>query len=576
MITNFDFANYSFEDANEVFGLLKTRIDETQSNRDFIKGDDWQDGEGWVGPQFEGSTDVSRNLRQEIKREFASKGSIRGVVRRKVRGVIGRVPNWLISSRNAPDNNSQVSSDIEERIGEAQIILNEFWKHSKAHRILKRWVTDYEVSGYSTIRLLFSQKNTEVDIAQTFQDAVKQLQLINEEIGQAVIVFDKETLDRASFVRYETDGKVFIEMCYINVDGFTVFKKFSQNDGKEFAKKAGLNELAKNIKDQQNTSSELELPLNEKLLVFALDGEAMVSNSMRSQQRIVNKASTMLSHNLDQDGYRAKKIINALPPGEYQTNAEGQRVFVPNPSGIRVGAGSVEYINGLPVITKEGGNDTHKITTTYTTPGIFESQPIDVKSFIDSGTDAAEAILEEADQKHVSVSGDANASGESLKQQRHSYIASLEETKSLFDDEASDIFETVLASVAYLMGDEERYADLQVTVSAILNPGPVSSEDRRAAQDEFKNGIRTLESTMEETGITDPDAMKAKIAQEPESELNRISQVLDVINKAPASLSLLERRRLLYPHKTEAEHLADIAQLAKEDPTIAAAYGITV
>src|SRR5689334_20641373 len=98
-MANFNFATYTFDDANEVFGLLKTRIDETKPNREYIKGNDWQNGKEWVGPQFDGNTEVSKDLRKEIEREFASKGSIRGVVRRKTRGVIGRVPNWLISSR---------------------------------------------------------------------------------------------------------------------------------------------------------------------------------------------------------------------------------------------------------------------------------------------------------------------------------------------------------------------------------------------------------------------------------------------------------------------------------------------
>lgn len=574
------FASYTFQQANEAFNGLKLKLEKVRENREYVKGNDWQGGKGWVGPQFEGNTQVSKDLWREIEREFASKGSIRSCVRRKTRGVIGRIPTWQISSRNAPaDSDSPESKAIQERIEEAQKILNEFWKNSRVHRTLKRYVHEYETSGYSIVRLFFVQDGeNEAEPIQTIEDAVKKIELFYEEPDQGIVLIDRETLAKASLFRYEKDGRVYIEMCYVDDEGMTVFKKFSQNDGKDFAQSSGLSTLANNIADELTETDGIELPLNQKLLIFALEGESMISTAMRSQQKIVNKGVTMMSHNLDVDGYRSRLLLNALPPGDYQTQPDGKRVFVPDPNGLDVGAGKIQYAQGLPIIEREGGTGDRptKITTNYSTPGVFESQPIDVKTYIDTIKTGSDSILEEADQLHVAITGDANASGESLKQQRDGYKGSLDDTKSLLDDEGSEIFETVLSIVAYLMGEDDRYIDLQVSFSAVLNPGPVSSEERKAAQDEFKNGVRTLESTMEETGIVDPDAMKAKKAVESESELNRLSTALDVINKAPGSLSLIERRRILFPNKTEAEHLEDIKQLAKEDPTIAAAYGIEV
>jgi hypothetical protein len=98
--------------------------------------------------------------------------------------------------------------------------------------------------------------------------------------------------------------------------------------------------------------------------------------------------------------------------------------------------------------------------------------------------DRDEAILEEADQKHVAISGEAEPSGESRIQARDDFRQSLEDTKSNFDTVVSEVFETVLAVVAYLMDKEDRYKDLQVSVSSILNVGPKSIEERRVAMDE--------------------------------------------------------------------------------------------
>ncbi len=123
---------------------------------------------------------------------------------------------------------------------------------------------------------------------------------------------------------------------------------------------------------------------------------------------------------------------------------------------------------------------------------------------------AGAAILEEADQKHIALTGDATSSGESRQEARESYKQSLEDSKTTFDDAMSDCFEAVLAIFAYLIGMDDRYADLQVTFICILNPGPVSVEERRVARKEANEGFRFKESAMEEIGIFDPDAMKEK------------------------------------------------------------------
>lgn len=507
------FALYDFEKANEVFSGLKTQIEKTAANRKYVEGDDWQGGKGWVGPHFEQKGRVSEILKKEVERDFASKSDIKSAVRRHRRGVIGRVPNWMISSRNAPATpDAEPSADEEERIGEAQKILNEFWKNSRVHQTLQTFVTDYLTDEHAILRLFFVQNDEgEVETVETIEDAVKMIHLFREKPEAGCVVLDKKTLKRASFLRYEENGVVYIEMCYVGDDGKTVFKKLSKSESKEYTQKQFPNSLGKYTEDgQPEQSDELRLPLNEKLLIFEMKGEAFITAAMRSQQKLVNKAFTMMSHNLDEDGFRKKKILNGLPPGKFEKDAAGKEIYVPNPDGEVVGAGSISYTSGLPITERDGD----KIRTGYTTPSVHESEPVDVNTFIESARTASEAILEEADQKHVAISGEAEPSGESRIQARDDFRQSLEDTKSNFDGTVSEVFETVLAVVAYLMGKEGRYKDLQVTVSALLNVGPKSIEERRVAMEEREKGVRSLESNMEEANITDPDAMKQKIAEE--------------------------------------------------------------
>lgn len=511
------FETYTFDKANSVFVSLKKTLDKTASNRKYILGDDWQNGGGWVGPHFDGNGKISEILREQIKRDFASKSDIKAVVRRHRRGVIGRVPNWMVSTRNAPADPEATPNDADDAlIGEAQKILNEFWKNSRVHQTLKDFVTDYLTSEHAVLRLYFVQTDDAVHkLPSTIEDAVKRIHLFREEPAAGCIVVDKKTLKRASFFRYEEDGAVYIEMCFVDDDGNTVFKKLSQTDAKEFADR-NLPTVGKYIKG--NTDAEVDfitLPLNEKLLVFEMKGEAFITAAMRSQQKLVNKAFTMMSHNLDEDGFRKKKILNGLPPGKFGKDATGAQIYIPDPDGEQVGAGSISYTQGLPTVERDAEG---RIKTSYTTPSVHESEPIDVKTFIETAKTASEAILEEADQMHITISGDAAPSGESRIQARDNFRQSLEDTKSAFDDCVSEVFETVLAVVAYLMEQDNRFVDLQVTVSALLNLGPKSIEERRVAREETTEGFRSIESAMEEIGITDPDAMKAIIKQEQEEK----------------------------------------------------------
>lgn len=512
MIRN-PFETYDFEKANAVFGKLKSEIGKTAANRKFIQGDDWQDGKGWVGPHFDGSGKVSDILKKEVQRDFASKGDIRSAVRRHRRGVIGRVPNWLISSRNAPsDPDAQATPEETELIGEAQKILNEFWKNSRVHQTAKDFITDYLTDTRALFRLFFVQdEDGELDAPETVEDAVKLIHLFKELPEDGCVIVDRKTLKRASFLRYEEDGVVFIEMCYVDDDGTTVFKKLSKGTSSDYAQQNFAGSLGKYVGDGDEQSNEFTLPLNEKLLVFEMKGEPFVSASMRSQQKIVNKAFTMMSHNLDEDGFRKKKILNGLPPGKFETGLDGKQIYVEDPDGEVVGAGTISYTQGLPTVERDAEG---RIKQSYTTPSVHESEPIDIKTFTESARAGSEAILEEADQMHIVISGDAEPSGESRIQAKDDFRQSLEDTKSALDDTLSEVFETVLAVVAYLMDQPDRYIDLQVTVSCLLNTGPKSIEERRVAREEAKERFRSNESAMEEIGIVDPDAMMTKIKQE--------------------------------------------------------------
>ncbi len=510
-----NFAAVTFEQAQQYFAPVKKYQEKCVEAKEFIAGNDWRDGKNWTGPQFDGSTDLSAELKKAIGRSYTAVGTIRSATRRHRRGVIGRVPTWIISQRNAPaDPDAAIPAEIQTLIGEAQIIFNEFWKNSRLHRTLKQFVDDYLAQNRGLLRLFFVQNNdgeNVVDIPENPATAVRLIHLFREKPEQGIVVFDKETLQRSSFFRYEIGGGVFIEQCYVE-NGETVFRTLRGNTALEKKAEAVVAPYLDETTGER--TDEIRLPLNGKLLIFEIEGvneTPFVSQAMCSQQKLQNKAATMMSYGLDTDGFRSTILANALPPGEWQEK-DGKKVYVQFEKGFKFGAGEVNFVSGIPTVEKNAEKGTTK--TGALNPTISRAEPVGVTTHSDAIRESSKAILEDADQKHIAVSVDLELSGESLKQARADYAGSLEDTKSDLDEVMSEVFEAVLSLVAYLMNAPGRYNDLQVMFSAILNPGPVSIEERAQATAEADGGYRTKESAMELIGVVDPDAMAAAVKKQ--------------------------------------------------------------
>lgn len=511
-----NFAKITFEQAQEIFKFHKKNLDKYSEARAFLDGDDWLDGKNWTGADL-GEGDIAKYLDSELKKKLTAKGSLKTVTRRHRRGVVGRIPAWLVTWRNAPaDPDAQTPAEIQSLIDEAQIIFNEFWKNSRVHRTVKQVINDYLAQNRGLLRLFFVQSQTgeaSIEIPDELQAAVKLIHLFREKPEQGIVVFNKETLQKSSFFQYQKGGILFIEQCYIE-NGETVFRTLSGNGYLE--QKAEAVVASYLDPDTNEPVEDLRLPLGGKLLVFEIEGvedSPFVTPAMVSQQKLQNKAATMLSHTLDTDGFRSTLIANALPPGEF-IEKEGKQVYVKSEKGFKFGPGEVQLVSGIPTIEHNAQTKTTK--QSVSTPSFHQSEPIGITTFADTIKETSKAILEDADQRHIAVSVDMELSGVSQQEARADYSGSLDDTKSDLDDVMSEVFEAVLSLIAYVMNTPGKYDELQVTFSAITNPGPVSVEERAQAVTEGDGGYRTKESVMELIGISDPDAMAAAVAKQKE------------------------------------------------------------
>jgi hypothetical protein len=87
----------------------------------------------------------------------------------------------------------------------------------------------------------------------------------------------------------------------------------------------------------------------------------------------------------------------------------------------------------------------------------------------------------------------------------------------------------VIALIAYLQGEPDRYAPLRAVFDARIDPGPVTADEMQLYSSMVNEGIWDLEYAMVRTGIDDPDEMAARIAEDRVTSLSERARKADVM-----------------------------------------------
>jgi hypothetical protein len=504
------FSDWDYNDAQAALSKRQGAGDK-ESLAYVVDKDNWQDGGGWSGPQITGSSSLSNTLKDGINRDFTPKGAAPSVVRRFRRGTVGRESSWTIY---AEDGSEQPA-----RIKEVNELLLTWWNHNKGLRVFRQAVSYCATVGRGPLRL-YPPPGTMVDgrvpVLQP-KDAVKQIFLLAPKPAEASVITDTWSMQKAGVYTYEdAEGKPAIGLCYVNEQGKTVIKSLKSGSSNT-TQAPGLIQRAKDYFTPDSADSQLDL--NGNLLLFELDAEPLITESVKRQQKLLDKAGTVLSHEMDEDGFREKVYFNMLPPGKTvkidDPDNPGQQIdaFIQGaPSLMERGPGKRLFGQGIPLYKRDAQG---RITdVTLTTPSSETTEPVPVDTFIKTAEFAYRNILEDTDQLHVLISADAASSGESRKQARDDYTKSLEEMKSEVDYIGSAILKTVLYLIAVFSKKPGYFDGIGVSFDCRIDPGPLSSEDRRMNIEEMKEEIKSLEDARIYAGSNDPDALAEQIEKE--------------------------------------------------------------
>lgn len=471
-------------------------------NRRLYAGDHWLDGGGWTGPRPSLGDTEAQQVLVEIRRAFVSKNAVREVVQRHVGAVIGREPVWRFALRRPLGIVEEIQADgttkkvdeiptNEERalIDEAEAVLTQWWDARGAHSLVQNVTATLLLAKRGVLRLFVPPgllNDGRVPLG-TLSESMERIFLHTPDPTQAAVVTDADTQQQAGVYIYATD------------------------DQEEYAELVALDESGRTrirILASDGDAVEAEpLVLGGRLTMYELARNALITPQVCQQQYLLNMACTMMGRNVVLAGFLERILLNVQLPGTYEGEGTAKR-FVPDP--FRVGAGTTNVLMGATYTDEQG-------VTRMATPSVVYRDPISVQTFVETKQDAYTAILEETNQLHALISGDAAASGESRKQARADFETSLLDTQAQLNRAGRWLLETLLAMASAFAGTPGRFDSLRAVFECRIDTGPMSSDEQREVRENVMAGLLSEETGMARIGVDDVDAERERITAEREA-----------------------------------------------------------
>jgi len=505
----------------------KKRKADFEANKTMLEGDFWQEGSGWRGALPLDPTGRAKAL-LKIKALFTSQNVMGEVLSRHVSGVVGKDPEWYFVPRRELPESEQPTDPEKATILEYETAMSEWWSNQKVHKTLVKHAINLLSGERSVLRIFIPAVHlgeTGTIASGTLDEQLAKIRVQAIEPDKAAVreyVDDGLTIGYFKFVDDEDNDQ--IELTYVNEAGQTIIKIIGQ-EGEYIADIGG------------------------KLSMFESQRPLFLTNQIREQNGVINKAHTMLSGNLD-SGFLERTFLNAQPPGKWETLEDGTEKFIPDP--IQVGAGVTNFIAGIEY--EEDADGKKRISN----PSVVFREPIDATTFVDSKDHAYRSILEEARQKHALIAGDANPSGESRVQALGDFVESLNQTKAEIDGAGLWVIETVAAIASDLANMSAKFEALRGEFNSRLSPGPLPASLIKEIINQFEKGLLPREDTMAMLGVDDVDAAISRIDTGTEYA-KEILDIMDRVNIKPPTLV----KKLFKVIQADQDILSDLEETEK-------------
>lgn len=471
-------------------------------NRKYYEGDHWQKGEQWVGPSVDRNVEGGAELWAQLEKAFVSKNLIRECVNRHADAFIGQEPRWGFTVRRAlgeiktknefGDEVIKRESPTDEEqalIDEAEALLTTWWDNRRVMPQLQAAAQALGWAGRAALRLYTppSVLNAFGEIEQEELDrSLEKIYVLHTDPAQSGVLLDEHGVEIGAFYQY-SDGDIdFEERVFLDDEGNTIIAVYKGEQLQEY----------------------VIYPLDRRLTIHEMRRPELIQQSTKQNQNLVNMAKTMMSRNVVQGGFLERIIMNAQMPGEWKRNETTKKMeFIPAP--FKVGPGTTNMLSGIQE-TDDQGRPTGRLAN----PSVYYRDPVPVDTFLDTKRDAEYDVYSEFCQLHVLMASDATATGVSRQQATSDFEASIEPSQREIERLIRWLLETALKMAAVFSGEPDKFDELRAYVECRTSTTKPTPDEQRIAIEQKNAGIISLETAMNRSGIDDPDAEKAVIANE--------------------------------------------------------------
>ena len=448
--------------------------------------DHWQEGDGYKGRLPDGSDPNRDSYVSALKKAFITEDLCSDVLERRTDGVLGKDPNFRYEIAGEEPN-----SDEEER----QAAVEEWWANQGAGQVLVDFLDAISTEQRTCLRLRVLDPEASPSSP---AEALEQIHV--EQVGrdEATVHTDRDTQRQTGIFLSSGDGdeEDQVELTYLNEDGATVLE----------------------IQDEDGDQVEEEWTgdLGGRLLMYEGEGRLLLSESIRSNQFSLNTKRTWIEIVDEKAGFPELHLVNLEVP----TDEEG------NPQKPKRRPNGLVYHVAIP---NESVDENNNEVSRSGNPQVNQFGAADTKNLREDCQEARYAIYRTAKQLHIFMSGDATASGESRIQARADYVKDLRKLKGAVDKAGRWLLETVWALAEAL--SDTGYSGASAVFDAIIDPGPITAEERKAMLTEVAQGAMSLERFLSVLGIDDPQA--------------EIDRIRDEIEEGPVMRGQAETARVL-------------------------------
>lgn len=410
----------------------------------------------WIGPYFPQSAPKSAEKMSELQRVFQEHNILRELVDNWKDGLISEPFTWYLKDKTGQRVDAAEAEIALQRwldwINQQAIEADPESTNFKVSDVWTEFVLSLGVTGEGNLRLWQPEEFADDP------DPIHQIHLHSPTVGSVAV-------DR-------------------NKNGFIEKITYTYGEGQREIQTRDRGFVVVAIENQQSEKhEELRVNSENRWLIQQVRKPTLLTPSSKKKMAAICHALTMKLRNQEIGGFKERTLINAEFPEE-----ETQR-----------GPGIDSYIYGIPQ-----GDPSNP---TYSTPSVHESQPVEIRTFLESIQLDRSLLYLEHKQGHLLSAGDGGLSGVSRIQLRQGFELHLRGWKRPIESAIGNILNIVLRILGY--------SNLEAVVELKITTGKLSAEEKNQIITEYQAGLISRTTAIAKLGtVGDVDAELALMAEE--------------------------------------------------------------